>query len=632
MQLYSVEQQRSQALDAHAAAFGLLKVAGNAEASQLVSFAKRVLVNGVVESKLHIIELGAKPGAQPFTKRAVDFVLPPDYADDFPISMQVGAKYGLVYLITKMGLLYVFDLETGAAVYRNRISAEPIFLTAEAAASGGFYAINRAGQVLQVDVNPPALVPFVTGTLQNMELALALARRGGLPGAEALLLPRFQQLIAAGDYKAAAEIAADAPGLRTRETVARFASAPAAAGATSPLLTYFGTCLQRGKLNALESVELARLVVSQNKKALLDTWMAEEKLECSEELGDVVYAADQEMGLKVYVKARADVKVVTAFAALGDMDKIASYCTLTGYKPDYTYLLMRIVTVNPGAAVKLAIAVSKMGLPTLDVNMLADLFLQRNMVQEATAFLLEVLKGNLPEQAALQTKVLEVNLVAFPKVADAILANGMFSHYDKPRVAQLCESAGLYARALAHYTQLPDIKRVMSNAAAIDPVALVEFFGTLSSDWALDCLRELMAVNARANLQLVVQVAKEYTEQLSTEKIIELLESFKSYDGLFYYLGAHVARSEDPDVHFKYIEACARTNQLEEAERMTRESNFFDAERAKVFLMDAKLSDARPLINVCDRFGFVHGALLAPMPPLPCRAHSRHSRALLRQI
>ena len=35
-------------------------------------------------------------------------------------------------------------------------------------------------------------------------------------------------------------------------------------------------------------MELARLVLQQNKKQLLDTWMAEDKLECSEELGDMV--------------------------------------------------------------------------------------------------------------------------------------------------------------------------------------------------------------------------------------------------------------------------------------------------------------------------------------------------------
>lgn len=66
------------------------------------------------------------------------------------------------------------------------------------------------------------------------------------------------------------------------------------------------------------------------------------------------------------------------------------------------------------------------------------------MIREATAFLLDVLKPNLAEHSFLQTKVLEMNLVKYPNVADAILANGMFSHYDQPRVAQLCEKAGLY--------------------------------------------------------------------------------------------------------------------------------------------------------------------------------------------
>ena len=65
-------------------------------------------------------------------------------------------------------------------------------------------------------------------------------------------------------------------------------SVPVQAGQTPPLLQYFGTLLTRGKLNAFESLELSRLVVNQNKKNLLENWLAEDKLECSEELGDLV--------------------------------------------------------------------------------------------------------------------------------------------------------------------------------------------------------------------------------------------------------------------------------------------------------------------------------------------------------
>lgn len=44
-------------------------------------------------------------------------------------------------------------------------------------------------------------------------------------------------------------------------------------------------------------------------------------------------------------------------------------------------------------------------------------------------------------------------------------------------------------RALQHYTDLSDIKRVIVNTHAIDPQQLVEFFGSLSAEWALECLK-----------------------------------------------------------------------------------------------------------------------------------------------
>ena len=81
--------------------------------------------------------------------------------------MQISNKYGLIYVITKLGLLFVYDLETATAVYRNRISPDPIFLTTEASSEGGFYAINRRGQVLLATVNEATIVPFVSGQVFN---------------------------------------------------------------------------------------------------------------------------------------------------------------------------------------------------------------------------------------------------------------------------------------------------------------------------------------------------------------------------------------------------------------------------------------------------------------------------------
>ncbi|KAL2541769.1 Clathrin heavy chain 1 [Abeliophyllum distichum] len=544
MQLFSVDQQRSQALEAHAASFASFRVPGNDNDSILISFATKTSNAGQITSKLHVIELGAQPGKPSFTKKQADLFFPPDFVDDFPVAMQISNKYGLIYVITKLGLLFVYDLETTTAVYRNRISPGSHF-------SDGRSFIGWSGQ------------------LNNLELAVNLAKRGNLPGAENLVVQRFQELFSQTKYKEAAELAAESPQgiLRTPDTVAKFQSVPVQAGQTPPLLQYFGTLLTKGKLNAFESLELSRLVVNQNKKNLLENWLAEDKLECSEELGDLV-------------------KV--------------------GYTPDYLFLLQTILRSDPQGAVNFALMMSQMegGCP-VDYNTITDLFLQRNLIREATAFLLDVLKPNLPEHAYLQTKVLEINLVTFPNVADAILANGMFSHYDRPRIAQLCEKGGLYMRALQHYNELSDIKRVIVNTHAIEPQALVEFFGTLSHEWALDCMKDLLMVNLRGNLQIIVQVAKEYCEQLGVEACIKLFEQFKSYEGLYFFLGSYLSSSEDPDIHFKYIEAAAKTGQIKEVERVTRESNFYDPEKTKNFLMEAKLPDARPLINVCDRFGFV---------------------------
>ena len=110
-----------------------------------------------------------------------------------------------------------------------------------------------------------------------------------------------------------------------------------------------------------------------------------------------------------------------------------------------------------------------------------------------------------------------------------------------------------------------------------------------------------MTSNIRQNLQVCVQIASKYHEQLTTNALIDLFESFKSFEGLFYFLGSIVNFSQDGEVHFKYIEAACKTGQIKEVERICRESNCYNPERVKNFLKEAKLTDQLPLIIVCDR-------------------------------
>lgn len=62
-----------------------------------------------------------------------------------------------------------------------------------------------------------------------------------------------------------------------------------------------------------------------------------------------------------------------------------------------------------------------------------------------------------------------MSLYCLIQVADAILGNQMFTHYDRAHVAQLCEKAGLLQRALEHYTDLYDIKRAVVHTHLLNP-------------------------------------------------------------------------------------------------------------------------------------------------------------------
>ncbi|CAH2052388.1 unnamed protein product, partial [Iphiclides podalirius] len=609
MQLYSVERKCSQPIEGHAASFATFKAEGNAEPSTLFCFAVRTAQGG----KLHIIEVGQTPaGNQPFPKKAVDVFFPPEAQNDFPVAMQVSPKYDVIYLITKYGYIHMYDIETGTCIYMNRISSDTIFVTAPHEATGGIIGVNRKGQVLSVTVEEDSIVPYINTVLQNPELALRLAVRNNLAGAEELFVRKFNMLFTNGQYSEAAKVAAMAPRgiLRTPQTIQRFQQVPTQPGQTSPLLQYFGILLDQAQLNKFESLELCRPVLLQGRKQLLEKWLKEEKLECSEELGDLVKQVDPTLALSVYLRANVASKVIQCFAETGQFQKIVLYAKKVGYTPDYIYLLRSVMRTNPEQGAGFAGMLVAEDPPLADINQIVDVFMEQNMVQQCTAFLLDALKNNRPEEGPLQTRLLEMNLMSAPQVADAILGNGMFTHYDRAHVAQLCEKAGLLQRALEHYTDLYDIKRAVVHTHLLSADWLVTYFGTLSVEDSLECLKAMLQANIRQNLQICVQIATKYHEQLTTKALIELFESFKTYEGLFYFLGSIVNFSQDPEVHFKYIQAACKTGQIKEVERICRESNCYNAERVKNFLKEAKLPDQLPLIIVCDRFDFVHDLVL----------------------
>ncbi|KAF1730360.1 putative clathrin heavy chain [Beauveria bassiana] len=541
------------------------------------------------------------------------------YSKDRGISQAIeghAASFGTLRLEGAPQDTKLFSFATATLIFMNRISSETIFTTCADSVSAGLVAINRKGQVLSVTVDETTVIPYLLENPANTEIAIKLASRAGLPGADNLYGRQFEQLFNAGNYQEAAKIAANSPRgfLRTAETIEKFKRLPTQPGQMAFTLQYFGMLLDKGSLNEHETIELAQPVLQQNRKHLLEKWLGEDKLDCSERLGDMVRPYDVNMALTIYLKANVPQKVVAGFAETGQFDKILPYSAQTGYKPDYIQLLQHIIRVNPekGAEFATALANSDQG-PLVDFERVCDIFQSQGMVQQATAFLLDALKDNKPEHARLQTRLLEMNLMHAPQVAEAILGNDMFTHFDKGRIAQLCEQAGLPQKALELYEDPEAIKRVIVNIPGspnFNPEWLSGFFGKLSVEQSLDCLDAMMKTNIRQNLQSVVNIATKYSELLGPVRLIDLFEKYKTSEGLFYYLGSIVNLSEDPDVHFKYIEAATKMGQFNEVERICRDSNSYNPEKVKNFLKEAKLPEQLPLIIVCDRFNFVHDLIL----------------------
>lgn len=609
MQLYNKDRAVSQSIEGHAACFADYRLDGATQDSKLFAFAVRTAAG----AKLHVVEIDHQAGQPVFAKKAVDVFFPPEATNDFPVAMQLSKRHKIIYMVTKYGFIHLYDVETAACIYMNRISGETIFVTAEHESSSGIIGVNRKGQVLSVTVDEATIVPFILNTLKNPELAIKLASRADLPGADDLYIQQFQQLFSSGQFSEAAKVAANSPRgiLRTPNTIDQFKAVPIQPGQLSPILQYFGILLERGKLNKYESLELARPVLVQGRKQLLEKWLKEDKLDCSEELGDIVRAHDMNLALSVYLRANVPNKVCACFAETGQFSKIVVYAKRVGFSPDYASLLQHITRLNPeqGAEFATSLINDETG-PLVDVERVVDIFMGQNMLPQATSFLLDALKENRPEQGPLQTRLLEMNLLSAPQVADAILSNEMFSHYDRPSIANLCEKAGLLQRALEHYEDIADIKRVLVHTNLLNHEWLVNYFGRLTVDQTLDCFHEMLKVNIRQNLQIVVQAATKYSDLVGPARLIEMFESFKTFEGLYYYLGSVVNLSTDPEVHFKYIQAATRTGQVREVERICRESNYYQPEKVKNFLKEAKLTDQLPLIIVCDRFDFVHDLVL----------------------
>jgi hypothetical protein len=124
----------------------------------------------------------------------------------------------------------------------------------------------------------------------------------------------------------------------------------------------------QGQLNKYESLELCRPVLQQGRKHLMEKWLKEDKLECSEELGDLVKQADPTLALSVYLRANVPSKVIQCFAETGQYAKIVLYAKKVGYTPDYIFLLRNVMRINADQGVQFAQMLVQDDEPLADIN------------------------------------------------------------------------------------------------------------------------------------------------------------------------------------------------------------------------------------------------------------------------
>ena len=240
LQLYSRDRRISQATEGHMAAFGSLRLDGAPADTEVFIFS----VFSTTSAKLHIVEIDHQSANPVFPEKVIDIDFPATAAGDIPVAIHVSQKYSIIYLVTLFARLHLYDLESGICIFHCRISDTSIFATTANSKSTGLVCIDRNGQVLSVTVDETTIISHLLENATNSSLAVKLALRAGLSGAEHLYANYFDQLLKERNHAETVETAANSS---PPQTIERFKALPAAPRQTSIVSRYLGMLVDTGK-------------------------------------------------------------------------------------------------------------------------------------------------------------------------------------------------------------------------------------------------------------------------------------------------------------------------------------------------------------------------------------------------
>ena len=239
---------------------------------------------------------------------------------------------------------------------------------------------------------------------------MCLALSYNLAGADTIFKKQFEALLAQGQFDNAINLAVSAPQgvLRTPETIQRFQQCNVPQGMRAPLLQYFQTLLAQGKLNKIESVELVRPLIaagSEQARKKIEEWVKDDKLDYSEDLGDLLRNTDLRLACSVFYRAQVPTKTIGCFLQLGEYAKIIAYAKTVRFTPDYPVLLQQLHRFKPEEARAFAgMLLSNEEGALIDIQQVMATFMQVNDIANTTGVLHEYLKGrgDREEDGALQ--------------------------------------------------------------------------------------------------------------------------------------------------------------------------------------------------------------------------------------
>jgi clathrin heavy chain len=118
MQLYNIERRQQQLLEGYAGCFMNLPLTDGQPSfsNSLFAFCEKKAAESV--HRLHIMEIGNPAPNQPKFKINTEIAMAPDAIGDFPVLMQVSPKFGLIFIITKLGYLFMYETSRAVLIYR----------------------------------------------------------------------------------------------------------------------------------------------------------------------------------------------------------------------------------------------------------------------------------------------------------------------------------------------------------------------------------------------------------------------------------------------------------------------------------------------------------------------------------